>query len=384
MKILHTPHYFTITLLVFACILYSSCSTESKPREKKIREKSLPVMQVTSIDTALYREYVADIKAIQNVELRSRVPGFLEEILIDEGKYVKKGQLLFKTNDEEYKAALAKASANLTSAIAEAKALEYEVDRLRIMVNKNVISESELNVALAKHNAVLAKIEEAKSAYAHADTQLGYTEIKAPFSGIIDRIPHRIGSLLDQGSLLTKVSDISAVHVYFNVSEREYLEYVNTQEDSNNDIVKLILADGTPYPYEGKIETMEGEFNANTGSIAFRARFPNQKQILKHGATGKVVLTNQVHDVLMVPQKAVFEIQDRHYVFVLDENNQVKMKSFVPKVRFSHYYVVESGIEEGDNIVYEGIQDLQEGMTIQPKFIAADHLRTLQETPTVQ
>src|SRR5690606_26376185 len=135
--------------------------------------------------------------------------------LVDEGHYVREGQVMFKTNDEEYTAELAKASANLESAIAEAKAVEYEVDRLEIMVESNVISESELQVTIAKHNAVLAKIEEAKSAERNAAVQLSYTEIKAPFNGIVDRIPLKIGSLINRGNLLTTVSDISAIHVYF-------------------------------------------------------------------------------------------------------------------------------------------------------------------------
>jgi membrane fusion protein (multidrug efflux system) len=287
---------------------------------------------------------------------------------VDEGHYVRKGQVLFKTNDEEYIAELAKARANLESAIAEAKAVEYEVDRLRVMVENNVISESELHVTLARHNAVLAKIEEAKSAESNASVQLSYTKIKAPFNGLIDRIPFKIGSLIGHGNLLTTVSDISAIHVYFNVSEREYLEYITTDKNESNK-VQLILADGSVYPHEGLIETMQGEFNANTGTIAFRARFPNPNQVLKHGATGKVVLTKKIKGAIIVPQKAVFEIQDRNYVFVVDSDNTVKMKSFFPKARFSHFYVVD-GLEIGEKLVYEGIQNLREGMPITPNFIA--------------
>ncbi|MEX2592683.1 MAG: efflux RND transporter periplasmic adaptor subunit [Anditalea sp.] len=364
---------------LFLTLVLTSCKTESKPQIGATVPKEVPVYEVTAIDTTLLREYVADIEAVQNVELRARVQGFLEEILVDEGHYVRKGQVLFKTNDEEYKAELAKASANLESAIAEAKAVEYEVDRLRIMVDNNVISASELHVTLARHNAVLAKIEEAKSAERNASVQLSYTEIKAPFNGLIDRIPFKIGSLIGHGNLLTTVSDISAIHVYFNVSEREYLEYIKAENDRESNTVKLILADGSTYPYDGQIETMQGEFNANTGTIAFRARFPNPKQVLKHGATGKVVLTKKINGAIIVPQKAVFEIQDRNYVFVVDVDNTVKMKSFVPKARFSHYYVVDMGIEVGEKLVYEGIQNLKEGMPITPNFIALDLVEGEQE-----
>jgi membrane fusion protein, multidrug efflux system len=349
-----------------------SCSQKSIDNQGKIDPRKVPVIEVVSIDTTMHREYVADIEAVQNVELRARVQGFLEEILVDEGHYVSRGQVLFRTNNEEYKAELAKASANLESAIAEAKAIEYEVDRLRVLVEKNVIAETELNVALAKHNAVLAKIEEAKSARTNAEVLLSYTEVKAPFNGIIDRIPHKIGSLIDYGTLLTRVSDVSAVHVYFNVSEREYLEYVKAVPNSESNIVKLILADGSLYTDDGMIETMDGEFNANTGTIAFRARFSNSRRILKHGATGRILLSTKIKNALIVPQKAVFEIQDRNFVFVLDHENKVSMRSFYPKSRFSHYYIVESGLEAGDRLVYEGIQNLRDGMQVIPNLIAHD------------
>ncbi|WPP49464.1 efflux RND transporter periplasmic adaptor subunit [Catalinimonas niigatensis] len=328
-------------------------------------------------DTTLHYSYVADVQAVQNVELRARVQGFLEKVYVDEGQEVKKGQLLFKINDEEYKAELAKAKANLKSAIAEAKAAELEVDRLRVLVDKNVISRTELDVSLAKLDAVNAKIEEATSAETNAAMRLSYTSIRAPFDGIIDRIPLRTGSLIDHGTLLTTASDVSSVYVYFNVSEGEYLEYVKNQllnPTEKNEVVTLTLADGSRYPHKGNIETMEGEFKASTGSIAFRAHFPNPDKILKHGATGKISLSNTINDALMIPQKAVFEIQDKNFVFVVDSNNQISMRSFVPKIRFSHYYIVESGLQPGDRIVYEGIQDISDGMYITPQPIVMDSL----------
>lgn len=363
--------YLVLILLASAC-KQSDTNTSSKQATEL---RKLPVTSLTAKDTILHHEYVADIQAIQNVELRARVEGFLDRIYVDEGQQVKNGQLLFKINDEEYKAELAKAKANLQNAIAEAKAVELEVDRLKVLVDKNVVSDTELEVAKAKLDAAKARISEARSAQSNAATRLSYTSIRAPFSGIIDRIPLKTGSLIADGTLLTTASDISEVFVYFYVSESEYLQYIqnklNNREQSNTS-VQLILADGSEYPYSGIIETMEGEFKASTGSIAFRARFPNPDKILKHRATGRIRLYNRIENVIFVPQKSVFEIQDKNYVYVLDANNQVKMKNFTPKTRFSHYYIVESGLEPGDKIVYEGIQNLQEGMRIDPEPVEMD------------
>ena len=360
--------------------LFSRCSEGQPATASSADPPTLPVTSIEARDTVIYRSYVADVQAVRNVELRARVPGFLEKIYVDEGQAVTRRQHLFKISEEEYAAELAKAKANLQTAIAQAKASQLEVDRLRVLVDKNVLAASELEVALAKLDAVKSRIEEARSAQVNSTMRLSYTSIRAPFDGIIDRIPLKTGSLIDHGTLLTTVSDVSSVYVYFNVSEGEYLEYVKTNGNDTTQSqrkVRLILADGSPYPHEGAIETMDGEFTASTGSIAFRARFPNPNKLLKHRATGRISLSNVLKDALMVPQKAVFEIQDKNYVFLVDDNNQVHLKNFVPKLRFSHYYVVASGLEVGDRIVYEGIQGLRDGMQIEPEAVEMDSLIAL-------
>ncbi|MDJ1482123.1 efflux RND transporter periplasmic adaptor subunit [Cytophagaceae bacterium YF14B1] len=361
-----------------ATIGIAGCTASGQVDNSSSKE-ILPVTKLITKDTILLHEYVTDIQAVRNVEIRARVSGYLDKILVDEGKEVKKGQPLFQINDAEYKSELMKAKAALTSATAEAKTDELELERVKLLVEKKVISKTELEVAKAKLAVANARIEEARSAYANAELKLSYTFIRAPFDGIIDRIPLKTGSLIDEGALLTTVSDINAVYAYFHVSENEYLQYIKTKlsgANPNSANIKLILADGTNYEQKGKIETMEGEFDESTGSIAFRAHFPNPEKILKHGSTGKVRLANDVDNALMVPQKAVFEIQDKNYVYVVDGNNKVKMKEFKPKTRFSHFYIVDSGLQAGDKVVYEGIQNIREGSQIVPEFIAMDSLLT--------
>lgn len=357
-------------------MLAISCNTNTNPNSSEERRR-IPVTTIIEKDISLDRIYVADIQAIQNVELRSRLSGFLENIHVDEGMLVKKGQLLFTISDEEYKAEVSKAKASLNSIIADAKTVELELERVKMLVNKKILSPTELDVAKAKFSAGNARIEEARAALDHAKAKLSYTRIYAPYDGIIDRIPLKAGSLLEEGTLITSVSDINSVFAYFNISENEYLEYLRTQhqtKDTADKIVHLILSDGKAYQFPGKIEIVVSEFQENTGSIAFRARFPNPGHLLKHGATGKIKLTRDVEDALVLPQKAAFEIQDKNYVFVVDKANKISMRNFKPKARLNGFYVVESGLKEGETIVYEGIQNIKDGMVVSPALVSLDSL----------
>jgi membrane fusion protein (multidrug efflux system) len=366
-------------LVLIALTMFSAgCATQSKDTsETRDTIPTIPVTELKTQKTDLHREYVGGIHAVKNVEIYARVKGYLEEVYVDEGKEVRKGQILFRINNEEYEADLAKAKANLQSAIAEAKGIELELKRVKLMVEKNVIAKSEVEVTEAKLAAANAKIEEAKSERSNAAIHLAQTQIRAPFDGVIDRLPAKVGSLINEGTLLTTLSDTKNVFAYFNVSENEYLEYVRSRGNASTKdaIVELELADGTFFKHKGTIETMEGAFDEGTGSIAFRARFANPEKLLKHGSTGKIRLTNTVDNAILVPQKAAFEIQDKNFVYVLGKDNKIKTRTFVPKSRLGDYYVVKSGLESGETIVYEGLQGLKDGATIVPKTIALDTLK---------
>jgi len=369
--------YFSSVFLVFSlsALFLVGCSVKGDVGNEEAEEMVVPYVPVIQQDTYLHYEYVAEINAVRHVEIRARVQGYIERILVDEGQYVKKGQPLFQISNAEYKAELAKANANLKSAIAEAKAAELEQERVRLLVEKNVVAATEWELAKARLAAANARIEEARSSESNAALKLSYTYIRAPFDGVIDRIPFKVGSLINEGTLLTKVSDLSAIYAYFNVSESEYLEYIKSQSQGDSrDRVQLILADGSVYPFEGDIETMDGEFDATTGSIAFRAKFENPEQILKHGSSGKIKLSNKVTDAILVPQKATFEIQDKVYVFVVDEQNKVSMRSITPKGRISHFYWVDAGLEIGEKVVFEGVQNLKDGNQVKAFPISSDSL----------
>ncbi len=339
-----------LILGICTVIIVSSCTNEETTQKQAI--ESYPVTSPIKIDTTLSTDYVAEINAIQNVEIRARVKGYLDKVYIDEGKYVKQGQLLFTINNQELNEEVVKATAVLKSIISELKATEINLSNVKRLVEKNVISTTELEAAKNKVEMMKAKVDEAKANEAFAKIQQSYTQIKAPFNGIVNRIPNKIGSLVEDGTLLTNISNNSEVFAYFDVSEKEYLNYItnfkeNAQNSSN---VTLILANGAEHPFKGKIETSEGEIDRSTGNIAFRARFNNPDKILKHGASGKVRLLKDYKNALIIPQKATFEIQDRMYVYVLDNKNQVKIQAITSKHRMPHYYIVDSGLNENASV----------------------------------
>lgn len=359
----------TLSLIVLSITLFSACNSNNNQESK---QEAFPVTAAIKIDTSSHTEYVAEISALQNVEIRARVKGYLEKFHIDEGVYVKEGQLLFSINNKEYIEELGKAKAMYKSAVAQVNAAELEVKNVLQLAEKKIVSSTEIEVAKNKLEAEKANLEEALAHQAHAKLRLENTEIRAPFNGIINRIPHKIGSLIDEGTLLTSISENDEVYAYFDVSEKEYLNYArNIEKDSvNSRVVTLILADGKEHNHTGMIETIEGEIDESTGNIAFRARFKNPSKIIKHGASGKIRLLKKYNDAIIIPQKSTFEIQDKLYVYMLDKNNKLEVRNIETTSRLPHLFIVSKGLKEGDKILFEGVQNVKNGMIIQPNFIS--------------
>lgn len=349
--------WLTAMLLVGAC-KHEAAPTSSPPRD--VFPIGTPQLQ----DATYEREFVGEVHAARYAEIRARLKGVVEAVHVDEGETVKAGQLLFTISARELQQELLKARAATKSAEAELKLLRLERDNTKMLFEKKVVSEAEMALADSKIEALTARAEEAKANEAQTSINLGYAKVRAPFDGVVNRIPRKSGSVVADDDLLTTVADTSEVLVYFRVSEREYLEYSATAPDSRAKQVSLKLADGSLHPVTGVVDTVESEINRETGNLAFRARFPNPNGTLKHGSSGKVVVKSQVVGALLVPQKSTFEVQGRLFVYAVDANNTTRAKEIVPRLRIGDSFVIASGLSTEDRFILEGVQKIKEGMHV--------------------
>jgi RND family efflux transporter MFP subunit len=347
---------------VIVCIC--ACTAKKQNIENK---ETFPVTQPITVDTTIIQEFVADIHAVKNVEIRSRIAGFIDKVHMDEGQMVTAGQLLFTINSQELRQELLKTDAQLKNAKADLKIAEVGLDNAKILLEKNIVSEPEVEMAKAKLDAAKAKVEEAESAVSSVQLQISFASVKAPFQGTINRLPLKGGSLVEEGALLTTISNNDEVFAYFNLSEKQFLGLMHERKNKNESKVKLLLADGSLYPFEGRIETAESEFDRNTGNLAFRARFKNNG-LLKHGSSGKLQMVSKLNHAMLIPQKATFDVQENTYVYVWDKDKKVSMQRIKVAQRLPHLFVVSEGLTTDDKILYEGIQRVREQDQIEGKY----------------
>ncbi|WP_218841451.1 efflux RND transporter periplasmic adaptor subunit [Winogradskyella costae] len=334
------------------CITLASCEEH---KEEKHEESTFLVTNPIKKDTTIVKDYVSQIHSIRHIELRALEKGYLKNISVDEGQHVKKGQQLFQIMPNIYQAELNKAKA-------ESKVAQIELANTQLLADGNVVSPNELAMAQAN-------LEKANAEVSLAQTHLGFTSIKAPFNGIINHLEAREGSLLDEGELLTTLSDNSEMWVYFNVPEAEYLDYITSEAKRNNKNVALLMANNKQFNQKGIVETIEGEFDSETGNIAFRATFPNPDGILRHGETGSILMTIPFKDVVIVPQKATFEILDKTYVFVVDKNHVVHQREITIGAELPHLFIVDKGLSETETILLEGIKMVRDQEEIHIKTV---------------
>ncbi|WP_245586394.1 efflux RND transporter periplasmic adaptor subunit [Olivibacter sitiensis] len=365
-------------------LLISSCSSNNSGEGAEEAPLALPVMTINSGAEKLYHDYPASIEGTANVEIRPQVEGKLDAILVDEGAKVKKGQALFKIDDRPYREQMNQALANLHAADASLENARLEVEKKTRLVNNKVLADFQLKSAIAAENGAKANLEQAKAALESARINLGYTLVRAPMDGYIGRLQKKQGALVSplDAQALTDLSDIHELHVYFSLGENDFVQFKTqyegiTLEEKLQHIppVTLLLSDQSAYPIQGKVDMVDGQFDKNTGAITLRATFPNKEGLLRSGNTGRVRLERLHQDVLVVPQLATMEMQDKIFVYTVNDSNYVARKPIGIAGKSGANYLVKSGLKKGDRIVYKGIDLLQEGQIIEPQLLKADSLK---------
>ena len=355
-------HRISWSLLALA-VVASACKEHHEAVETPKYQVTSPVRKPTE----LTRDYVGQIRAIQHIEVRALERGYLQGIFVDEGQTVTAGQKMFQIMPMIYQAELQKAQA-------EAQRTEIELKNTQTLADKNVVSQNELALAKASYARAQAEV-------ALANTHKGLTEIRAPFNGIMGRFQARLGSLIDEGDLLTTLSDNSTMWVYFNVTEAEYLTYKAESEGKKPWAVRLLMADGKIFDQPGVIQTIEADFNNETGTIAFRAGFQNPNGLLRHGETGEILMTTTLPHVLVIPQEATYRVLDRTFVYVVGDDHVVHSREVTLGEQLPHVYVVDGGLEENEHVLIEGLRRVADGDSIDPQVRdpheVIEELRTL-------
>jgi membrane fusion protein (multidrug efflux system) len=362
-------------VLPLSLVALSGCSrSEGHSIEGGEEQRKIVVTSPEVNDVISTEQYVCQIHSRRHIELCAMESGYLQPISVQEGQTVKQGDLLFKIVPTLYQA-------KLDAEAAEAQLAQIEFDNTKKLFDSHVVSDQE--VALAQ-----AKLAKAQAQVQLARTELSFTEIKAPFDGIIDRLHEQQGSLIEEGDMLTSLSDNSVMWVYFNVPEARYLEYqaeMNQKDDEqaypdrdnakNDDLsIELVLANGNTFDHAGEINAIEADFNNETGNIAFRADFPNPDNLLRHGQTGNVLIHHVVHGAIVIPQRATFEILDKRYVFLVGEDNIVHQHEIKVRHEMEDIYVIEEGVKEGDKLVLEGVREVRDGAAVEYEFRAPEEV----------
>jgi len=363
-----------ILLFITIALFLASCSSEPAP-VAVAPPPTLPVTTVSETSQQTFIDYPAAIQGASDLEIRPQIAGTIDRVLVNEGQLVSKGQLLFRISELPFRAQLNNAKAALSAAKAAVLNAQLEIDKLSPLVQAKVVSAFQLQTAKTTHQIALANVEQANAAVNSAQINLNYTQIKAPISGYIGRLPKKQGSLVSPTDMdaLTQLSDVHEVRVYFSLAETDFINFnTNYQGNSVADRIKhlpsvsLVLADQTVYPIQGKIDMIDGQFDKNTGAITLRASFANAKGLLRSGNTGKIRMGLTHEHAILVPQSATVEMQDKIFVFAVGKDNKVNKTAVAIDGKAGANYLIKAGLKSGDQIVLTGLDRLQDGQLIQP------------------
>jgi len=364
-----------IILLISSSLILISCSTDE---QSKLFVPDIPVYKITAEDVPIYQEFVGQVYGLKDISIRARVEGFLEGIYFNEGMPVKKGQLLYKIESQPFEADVAAKM----SLLAEAKTLlvnaESELNRIRPLAEINAVSQSDLDAAVARFEASQASVEAAKANLRAAKIQLSYTTIYSPITGIIGKTKAKVGDFVGKDPnpvILNVVSRIDIILVEFFITESQYLLFaraVNKNEEleeaeRKEPYLELILSDGSIHNHKGIVEFVDREVDPTTGSILLQASFPNPEYIIRPGQFARInASVRTIKNGILIPQRSVMELQGIYNVYVIDNENKVELRRIKVGPTIDSFWLVEEGLNNGEKVVYEGLQKVKPGMTVNP------------------
>lgn len=348
------------------------CLVSCKSQETGEFKQTCPVIDVTPTTVEIKESYSASIQGRQDIEIYPQVSGTIFRMYVEEGSKVQKGEILFVVDQVPYKTALRTATANVHSATAQVETAQLDYDSKKMLFQENVISEYELSMAKNALAVAEAGLEQARAEEINARNNLSYTEVKSPSDGVVGILPYRMGALVSPSipQPLTTVSDNAEMYVYFSMTENQLRALIRQYGSPDETIrqmpsVRLQLNDGTIYDREGRIETISGIINRQTGTGSIRSVFPNEKRMLFSGGIGNVIIPRTIKETIVIPQSATYELQDKIFAYKIDKESKINsVELTVEKLNDGKNYIVYSGLEAGDRIVSEGVGLLQDGMEI--------------------
>ncbi len=368
-------------IALFTVLLLSSCGDDKKTTHTSTTPQTLSELTLGPRSATIYNDFPATIEGIEIVQLRPMVDGYLEKIYAPEGANVTKGQLLFKIENPMYDQAVITAKAGVQSAEANVAAAKMNVEKVRPLVEKDIVSKYELDGAQYTLQAQQAALDQANATLRNAETNVGYTTLRSPITGVMGSIPYKIGDLISSttSSPLTSLARIDQVYAYFALSEKQLLNLSNrvpgaTLQDKLDHLpqVSLVLADGSAYPQKGKLETASGFISTGTGTVSLKAQFSNPTGLIRSGASTVVRIPRTIDTALLVPQSATYELQDKRFVYLLiGDNKVISMPITSTPTNDGKYLVVSAGVKRGDKILLNGF-NLKDSTTVNPIPVNAD------------
>lgn len=367
-----------LSLLFTGILFFQSCKNAGKNSAQHPQQVSAEVLTLQPSQAVIDQTFPASLQGKDNIELRPQISGYIDKIYVDEGAFVKAGQTLFRINASVYREQRNTALAALAMAQSQLATAQLELDKYKVLSENKVVSDFQYQKAKTSYENAKAAVQQQKTLVASADVNLAFAIVKAPVSGFLGRIPHRVGALVSPNDAqpLTTLSQVSEIYAYFSLPENEILK-INASHSGASLLEKLktfrditlLLADGAPYNQPGKIDMMDGQFDPTTGSVIVRASFPNPESLLRTGNTGRIVLKTTEANVYRIPLLATYEVQDKLFVGLLNNKNRMERVVLQGYTKSGDFYIVKSGFKPGDRIIANELSAIPENAIITEKAV---------------